>query len=86
MRCFYLMETTIMSYNKIEPNFNQYLTRREVCQLLKISLPTLDRLTRSGAIKGYRFKNGVDGGNKGYMIRYKANEIEQSLTQMMTGL
>jgi len=49
-----------MSYNKIEQNFNQYLTRREVCQLLKISLPTLDRLTRSGAIKGYRFKNGVD--------------------------
>jgi excisionase family DNA binding protein len=66
-----------MKIDKTTPTAHQYLTRREVCELLKVSLPTLDRLTRAGVIKGYRI---------GYMIRYKANEIEQSLTQMMTGL
>lgn len=49
----------------------EFITRREVAKLLQISLPTLDDYSKRGIIPAYRF------GNK---VRYKRNEVENSLT------
>ena len=49
-----------------------YLTRGEVSKQLQISLPTLHTYTKDGLIKSYRM---------GGKVRYKAQEIEQTLTE-----
>ncbi len=49
---------------------NQYLTRKEVCAMLRISLPTLHQWTKDSLIKSYRL------GNKVY---YKSLDIEKSM-------
>lgn len=38
----------------VEPSKPVYYTRREVCELLKISLPTVDRYIKIGLIKAQR--------------------------------
>ena len=48
----------------------EYLTRDEVCSLLKISLPTLNRYTKEGKLKKYSLIGRV---------LYKRSEIENSL-------
>lgn len=50
----------------------QYLTRGEVSKQLQISLPTLHNYVKQGLLKSYRI---------GGKVRFKANEIEQSLTE-----
>lgn len=47
-----------------------YLTRQEVCELLKISLPTLNTYTKDGVINAYRL---------GRSVRYKKNDIAVSM-------
>ena len=47
-----------------------YLTRQDVADILKISLPTLNELTKSGQLPSYRIASN---------IRYKATDIEQAL-------
>ena len=47
-----------------------YLTRQEVAAILKISLPTLNELSKSGLLPSYRIASN---------IRYKASDIEQAL-------
>jgi excisionase family DNA binding protein len=49
---------------------NQYLTRKEVSVILRISLPTLHQWTKNSFIKSYRI------GNKVY---YKSVDIEKSM-------
>lgn len=51
------------------------LTRNEVVDLLKISLPTLQRYTQLGVIKGFRI---------GTRILYKSEDIEESLKSIET--
>jgi len=51
----------------------EYLTRREVTEYLGISLPTLNEWTKSGKLIGYRI---------GTRVRYKRNEVDNSLKQM----
>ena len=51
------------------------LTRNEVVNLLKISLPTLQRYTQLGVIKGFRI---------GTRILYKLEDIEESLKSIET--
>lgn len=51
----------------------RYLTRQEVAELLRISLPTLNELTKDGAIPSYRIGNSTS-------VRYKSSEIEKALT------
>lgn len=46
------------------------LTREEVCDLLRISLPTLHKYTQQGTIQGYRV---------GANVRYKYSEVMKSL-------
>ena len=53
----------------------KYLTRAEVKDLLKISLPTLNDYTKTGRIKGYRI---------GGRVLYCADEIKNSLTEIET--
>ena len=49
---------------------NRLLTRKEVCAILGISLPTLHSYTKSGTIKAVRIGNA---------IRYQSEEIKQAL-------
>jgi excisionase family DNA binding protein len=51
----------------------EYLTRKEVCQLLQVSEVTLNKWTKTGIVTGYRIKSRV---------RYKRSEIEESLHQV----
>ena len=50
-----------------------YGTRKEVARELHISLPTLNELTKSGILKGYRLQRRV---------LYKWSEIEDSLREI----
>lgn len=52
------------------PKAITYLDRKEVCRLLKISLPTLSSLTKDGAIISYRI---------GGRILYKLEDVEGAL-------
>jgi excisionase family DNA binding protein len=56
----------------LQPKKNEthYLTRNEVVDLLKISLPTLHDYTKRGIVKGYRI---------GSRVLFKLDEIEQSI-------
>jgi excisionase family DNA binding protein len=58
--------------------FNEkYLTRGEVANFLKISLPTLHRYTKDGVLKSYRIVG---------KIRYKLEEVENALKERNFGL
>jgi len=48
----------------------RYLSRKEVGQLLKVSLPTVDSWTKDGFINSYRI---------GSRILYKSDEVEGAL-------
>ncbi len=54
----------------------ELLTRQQVADRLKVSLPTLNELTKNGKIKAYRIGNRV---------RYKDAEVNQVLTQVKSG-
>jgi excisionase family DNA binding protein len=53
----------------------EFITRKQAANLLRVSLPTILDWTKTGKIKGYRI---------GSRIRYKRNEIENSLLQIKT--
>ena len=53
----------------------ELLTRKEAAKLLGVSLPTILDWTKTGKIKGYRI---------GSRVRYKRDEIENSLSQIKT--
>lgn len=53
----------------------ELLTRKQTAERLKISLPTLNELTKSGKIRGYRIGN---------CVRYKSAEVQLALTQIRT--
>jgi excisionase family DNA binding protein len=48
----------------------EYLTRKEVAKILKVSLVTLSDWNKKGVLKPYRLGN---------LIRYKSEEIDQAL-------
>ena len=58
------------------PKNDDFLTRKEVCNILGVSLPTLLDWTRKGRIAGHRI---------GSRIRYKRSEVESSLKAIKTG-
>ncbi len=62
--------------NKPEmPKSGNYLSRNEVCSLLKISLPTLNDWTKIGRLQSYKIGNRV---------LYKQDEIETALVNLAT--
>ncbi len=71
-------------FNRVAPLFNsaktetqpiQLLTRKQAAQLLGVSLPTILDWTKTGKITGYRIAS---------RIRYKRNELENSLSKIKT--
>jgi excisionase family DNA binding protein len=68
-------ELANLSNNQTPQSSNEYFTREEAAELLKISLPTLDKYARVGIIKGYRL---------GQSIRFSRAEIETSLLPIQT--
>lgn len=57
------------------PKETELLTRKEAAKLLGVSLVTIQEWTKTGKIIGYRIAS---------RIRYKRNEIENSLSQIKT--
>ena len=51
---------------------DELLTRKQVALLLKVSLPTLNELTKDGTLEAYRVK----GSNR---LRYKASVVNNAL-------
>ena len=52
---------------------DEFLTRSEVLKKLKVSSPTLKKLTNNGFIKVIRFGNG---------LRYSKNQVEEYLSEL----
>ena len=52
---------------------SKYLSRTEVCELLKITLPTLNDWSKLGRVQSYKIGNRV---------LYKQDEIENALHQV----
>lgn len=52
---------------------DELLTRKEVAEMLSISLPTLHEWTKEGTIKAYRI---------GRAIRYKHDDVQNALTEI----
>jgi hypothetical protein len=68
-------ELAIAKSSQLLNTQEQFLTREETADLLKISLPTLDSYTRKGLIHGYRL---------GTVIRYISEEVQSSLKEIQT--
>ncbi|GGK48445.1 MULTISPECIES: helix-turn-helix domain-containing protein [Flavobacteriaceae] len=51
----------------------EYLTRKQVAEIFKISMVTISDWNKKGILKPYRIGN---------LIRYKSNEIEEALTEI----
>lgn len=62
------LKTIAQNFQPIKPP--EYLTRKEVADILKVSLVTLTDWNKKGILKPYRLGN---------LIRYKTNEIDQAL-------
>lgn len=56
--------------SQIANDHEKYLSRKEVIEILGISLPTLSEWTVNGTLKGYRI---------GTRIRYRASEIGEAM-------
>jgi excisionase family DNA binding protein len=50
---------------------SEYLTRKEVCNLLRVSLSTLHYYSKDGTLQSYRV---------GGRVLYKSAEVQQSIT------
>lgn len=70
-----ILKDVRIELEKIAQNFQpkkqpEYLTRKEVAKILKVSLVTLSDWNKKGVLKPYRLGN---------LIRYKREEIDQAL-------
>lgn len=64
----------IQSANTTKPE-TELLTRKQAAKLLCVSLPTILDWTKTGKITGYRISS---------RIRYKRDELENSLSKIKT--
>ncbi len=58
-----------------EPSTPKYCTRREAAEELQISLPTLNKYTKTGKVIGYRI---------GGKVMYRVDELMGSLKKIKT--
>jgi excisionase family DNA binding protein len=67
-----IVEEKLREFKPVPPQRpeSEYLTRREVCDLLKISLATLHYYTRDGILKSYRLRGKV---------LYKTVEVQEAV-------
>jgi len=68
-----LLDTKFGILPKNEKKQSEYLSRKEVCRMLKITLPTLHDWTKSGYLKAYRM---------GCRVLYKESEIVLALEKV----
>jgi excisionase family DNA binding protein len=64
------LQSITLQTNSPTKETDTYLTRKEVCELFKISLPTLNTYTKVGIIKAKRL---------GRSVRYRRKDIEAAL-------
>lgn len=69
------LKNTINSQNSNKKNEETYLTKNEVADLLKISLPTVNRRTKKGILKAYKLK----GNTRTTAVRFKKSEVLEML-------
>lgn len=65
--------TAFFNMSAPTPEEVEYITRKEAAQFLSVSLVTLNQWTKEGIIQGYRI---------GTRVRYKKNEVLNSLTKV----
>ena len=70
-----LNEETSKNIQKTTSTDPEFITRKETCQILGVSLPTLNSFTKQGIIIGYRISSRV---------RYKKSEILEAFTKIST--
>jgi excisionase family DNA binding protein len=63
------LKTITQSLQKKEPE--EYLTRSELADIFKVTLPTISDWSKKGIIKPYRL---------GKLVRFKRSEVEEALT------
>jgi len=74
LRIEQIIDSKMGQLPNIQENQSEYITRKEVAKLLKITLPTLHDWTKQGFLQSYRIGN---------RILYKLKEVEQSLTHVL---
>ncbi len=62
-----------LSNNNDEGVKNEYLTRQETAEILKISLPTLHSYVKEGIVSAYRI---------GGRVRFKKSDIDEALKKI----
>lgn len=67
----------LLQMNKLTRDEKVFLTRKETAKILRISLPTLNEITKSGVLPGYRLRGRV---------LYKVSEIDSALSPIKTRL
>jgi excisionase family DNA binding protein len=65
------IETLLLNMEPPKKEELKYLSREEVCTILKITLPTLNTYTKKGIIKGSRI---------GTRVLYRNEDIQEALT------
>jgi excisionase family DNA binding protein len=72
-----IVEAKLRQFKQEQPTQlnNEYITRLEVCQRLKISLATLHSYTKDGTLNGYKI---------GGRVLYRLAEVEQSVQAIQT--
>lgn len=74
-----ITEAVTSAFSKMSiptPEEVEYITRKEAAKILSISLVSLNQWTKEGIIQGYRI---------GTRVRYKKNEVLNSLTKVKSG-
>jgi excisionase family DNA binding protein len=61
--------------NHTAKNHSKFISRAEVAELLKITLPTLNEWSKLGWLKSYKMGNRV---------LYKAKEVEEAFCKLIT--
>jgi excisionase family DNA binding protein len=67
------IRVTVEEVFKEQSKEDEFLTRKEVLSQLKVSAPTLKKLTNKGTIKVVRFGNS---------LRYSKNQVEDYLVKL----
>ncbi len=73
-----IVEEKLKQFRPETPQTNansEYLTRREVCDLLRISLATLHTYSKDGTLKGYQI---------GGRVLYKTAEVNSSVQSIQS--
>lgn len=68
-----VVEEKLSKFQPVQKDATKYRSRKEVANLLKISLPTLNEYTKTGKIKAVRF---------GSRVLYSSEEIEKALQEI----